>query len=221
MQVTAILALYQTHIFAIPPHIFAISPISCRNKQHLDHAEIRTSKMNEFMRVIPRQGLLALWLLVVIALLVNALPVFISIALAKIYTKEDNLALNGYDPVAYFTKSEATLGSEQFAIQHKGVVWNFTSAEHKAQFEADPDKYEPQYGGYCAWAAADKKKLAPGDPKIWKIVEGKLYVNYNKGVQKIWEKDIPRFITQADANWPDLVKKAIEKSRDKSINQNQ
>lgn len=177
--------------------------------------------MNKFMRAIPMQHFSALRLLIVMALLFNALPAFSSIALAKIYTKEDNLALNGYDPVAYFTKDEATPGSDQFAIQYNGVVWKFTSAEHQAQFEADPDKYQPQYGGYCAWAAAEKKKLAPGDPNIWKIVEGKLYVNYNKGVQKIWEKDIPRFIARADANWPDLQIRAIEKSNEKSSKQNQ
>ena len=109
----------------------------------------------------------------------------------EIYTKRDNLGARGYDVVAYFTAGEPTKGSADFETTYKGATWRFSSQENLDRFTANPGQYAPQYGGYCAWALA-KNQLAPGNPKFWKIVDGKLYLNYSKGVQKKWEKDISR-----------------------------
>ena len=84
--------------------------------------------------------------------------------------------------------------------------WRFASAENRDLFLANPDAYSPQYGGYCAWAAA-QGYTAPGNPKNWSVVDGKLYLNYNDKVQRDWEQDIPGFIAKADANWPAVLDK--------------
>lgn len=115
-----------------------------------------------------------------------------------------NLGAKGYDVVAYQTLGKPTPGSAQFQQAHGGVTWQFANAEHLALFRADPAKYLPQYGGFCAWAVA-QGKLADIDPvNGWKVLDGKLYLNYSAGVQKTWEKDIPGFIDKANANWPRL-----------------
>ena len=115
------------------------------------------------------------------------------------------LALDGYDAVAYFTENKPVKGDAAYTHTHDGVEWHFASAANRDAFIADPAKYAPQYGGHCAWATA-QNKVAPGDPNVWKIVDGKLYLNYNANVQTRWEKDIPGFITTADANWPGVLK---------------
>ena len=87
--------------------------------------------------------------------------------------------------------------------KYQGAVWQFSSEANKAKFVANPAKYAPQYGGYCAWAVS-QGYTASGDPKQWKIVGGKLYLNYDASVQKRWEKNIPGFIQAADKNWPGI-----------------
>ncbi len=116
-----------------------------------------------------------------------------------------NLALEGYDTVAYFTDGKPVKGEKDITLEYKGATWRFASREHLEAFRQDPDAYAPRYGGYCAWAVAQNKE-APGDPRYWKIVDGKLYLNYNRDVQETWEKNIPGFIEDADRNWPGLVK---------------
>ena len=116
---------------------------------------------------------------------------------------EGGLAIRGYDPVAYFERGAPVRGVAEFETEHDGATWRFASADNLAAFEADPARYAPQYGGYCAYAAAFGSK-APTDPDAWKIVDGKLYLNLNKGIQARWEKDIPGFIAKADRNWPSL-----------------
>ena len=86
-----------------------------------------------------------------------------------------------------------------------GAKWRFTFAEHRDLFQREPAKYAPQYGGYCAWAVS-KGHTANGDPEAWRIVNGKLYLNYNKRVQKKWEQDTEARIQEADRNWPGLLK---------------
>ena len=113
------------------------------------------------------------------------------------------LAIRGYDVVAYFQQSQAVKGSSQFSYQWQGATWLFASAENRDRFQADPERYAPQYGGYCAYAVS-KGRTASIDPEAWKIVDGKLYLNYSKGVQKKWEQDVPGNIVKADRNWPDL-----------------
>lgn len=115
-----------------------------------------------------------------------------------------NVAIKGYDPVAYFTDSKPVEGDAKFAFTWKGAEWHFTSADHLAKFKAEPEKYAPQYGGYCAWAVS-QGYTANIDPAAWKIVEGKLYLNYSPDVQKKWSADIPGNIKKADANWPKVL----------------
>ena len=110
------------------------------------------------------------------------------------------LALQGYDPVAYFTQGEATKGSYKITASHNDATYWFSSEEHKATFEANPEAYVPEYGGYCAFGAAMGFKF-DGDPEHWKIVDGELYLNLSKDIQERWSKDIPGFIQQADNNW--------------------
>lgn len=118
-----------------------------------------------------------------------------------VYTgRFSNLAVQGYDPVAYFTDGAAVKGSADFTTEYMGAEFRFASAAHRDAFLADPAKYAPQYGGYCAWAMADGK-YAKGDANFWKIVDGKLYLNFNAGIQNKWNKDVPGFISKADAEW--------------------
>lgn len=134
-------------------------------------------------------------------LLVSAVP---ARAIDPVWSNWRGLAVAGYDPVAYFTDGKAVEGSSEFTAEWKGATWRFASAAHRDQFKADPDKYAPQYGGYCAWAVS-QDKTAGIDPEAWKIVDGKLYLNYDKEVQAMWEKDVPGNIRKADANWPGLL----------------
>lgn len=132
-----------------------------------------------------------------------ALP---SLAGDAIYTGTfSNKALSGYDPVAYFTEGKPVKGNKEHTLNYLGADWYFNSAENKALFEADPDAYAPQYGGFCAWAVSAKNSRAPGDPERWKIVDGKLYLNYNTTVQNRWLEDVSGHISQADKNWPVLL----------------
>ncbi len=149
--------------------------------------------------------MLKLFRVVLLGLIFSAMG---SVALASadpVYTSRfSDVAVSGYDPVAYFTKGEPTKGSVEITTNYMGAIWRFSSEENAKLFLADPSKYAPQYGGYCSWAAA-AGYTASGDPKRWKIVDGKLYLNYNGRIQKRWEKDIPGFIEQGNANWPDVV----------------
>lgn len=116
------------------------------------------------------------------------------------------VAVGGYDPVAYFTKGEPIKGNKDITLEQQGAVWRFTSEENRTAFEADPARYAPQYGGYCAWAVS-RGYTAKGDPKAWKIVNGKLYLNYNREVQRNWAKNTSQNIANADANWPTVLEK--------------
>ena len=116
------------------------------------------------------------------------------------------VGLEGYDAVAYFLDHRPIRGSDAYTQSWNGVVWKFASAEHRDLFAADPAHYAPQYGGYCAWAVSEGY-TAKGDPKHWRIVEGKLYLNYNASVQKDWVKDIPARVAKGDKNWPTVLSK--------------
>jgi YHS domain-containing protein len=113
------------------------------------------------------------------------------------------VALKGYDPVAYFTESKPVNGSQQFEYEWMGAKWWFASATDRDRFASKPEQYAPQFGGYCAWAVSNNY-TADGDPEAWKIVDGKLYVNYNKSVQNKWEQDLNKRIDDAVRNWPSL-----------------
>jgi len=113
------------------------------------------------------------------------------------------VVLHGYDPVTYFETATPEKGSQAIAYTFMGAIWRFTSEENLKKFAKDRAKYMPQYGGYCAKAVSENK-LADIDPLAYKIVDGKLYLNYDRSIQAIWEKDIPGRIAEADKNWPTL-----------------
>ncbi len=117
-----------------------------------------------------------------------------------------NLALQGYDPVAYFTDQRAVPGSPQFAATHEGATYRFASAAHRDAFVAEPTRFVPAYGGYCAYGVSRGYKVKV-DPEAFHVANGRLYLNYDKGVQKTWLQDIPGYIAKADQNWPGLKEK--------------
>ncbi|MEH6526189.1 MAG: YHS domain-containing (seleno)protein [Sneathiella sp.] len=121
------------------------------------------------------------------------------------YSSLFGTAVEGYDVVAYFRQGKPVEGTEDFSVDWKGATWQFSSAENKMLFESDPEKYAPQFGGYCAWAVS-QGYTASTVPEAWKIVDEKLYLNYSKGVQSTWEQDIPGNIKLADTNWPNISK---------------
>ena len=123
----------------------------------------------------------------------------------EIYTSFfSDLALQGYDTVAYFTEGKPTKGKRAFTIEYKGAEWRFANQQNLDKFRSNPDMYAPQYGGYCAWAVA-QGDTAKGDAEHWKIVDGRLYLNYNAKIQADWEADIPGFIERGDGNWPSVL----------------
>lgn len=142
----------------------------------------------------------------VIALAMTAGLLSATPAAAKdpVYKSFLGTAIDGTDPVAYFTEGRPVEGSADFTYEWNGATWRFASAGNRDRFAAAPEKYAPQYGGYCAWAVA-QGYTASTDPEAWKIVDGKLYLNYDKGVQAKWEADIPGFIKSADGNWPKVL----------------
>lgn len=132
-----------------------------------------------------------------------ALPRSARAAVPQIYA-EDGIAIDGSDPVAYFTEGRPVAGKPEHEIAWLGATWRFVSAGNQAVFEADPLSYAPQYGGWCAWAVAEGY-TASTIPDAWAIVDGKLYLNFSRGVQRRWERDIPGNIARADANWPAVL----------------
>lgn len=118
---------------------------------------------------------------------------------------KDGIAIRGYDPVAYFEVSKPVKGSDQFQHTWNGAVWHFSSAKNRDAFAKAPEKYAPQFGGYCAYAAS-RDYIYEADPNFWKIVDAKLYLNFNGDAKKEWEKDIPGNIKKGNENWPDLLK---------------
>lgn len=126
---------------------------------------------------------------------------------AEIYTGIfSTLAVGGYDAVAYFKENKPVKGVPAFTFDYKGAKWQFASADNLNAFKANPAAYAPQYGGYCAWAVS-QGYTASGDPLVWNIVNGRLFLNYDRSVQATWSKDIPGHITRADKNWPGVLGK--------------
>ncbi|HBY59841.1 MAG TPA: YHS domain protein [Solibacterales bacterium] len=115
------------------------------------------------------------------------------------------VALQGYDAVAYFTANKPMKGSDAFAHEWMGAKWYFASDANRKLFISSPEKYAPQFGGYCAWAVSNNY-TANADPEAWKIVDGKLYLNYNQDVQKKWAEEVYKRIEAGNKNWPGLRK---------------
>lgn len=122
------------------------------------------------------------------------------------YFAKDGIAIAGADPVAYFTNSAYVPGKPEFTHEWNGATWQFSSAKNRDSFAATPEAFVPQYGGFCAWAVS-QGYTADIDPTAWKIVAGKLYLNYNADIQTKWSKDIPGNITKANKNWPGVLSK--------------
>lgn len=135
--------------------------------------------------------------------LVATLPRQAAAETPEVYS-EGGIAVDGSDVVAYFTESQPTAGSAEHAYDWNGVTWLFSSAENRDVFAADPTAYAPQFGGYCAWAVAEGY-TAPTTPEAWRIVDGKLYLNFSRRIQRRWERDIPGNIARAEANWPGVL----------------
>lgn len=123
-----------------------------------------------------------------------------SIAQKRIFTKEGE-AIRGYDPVAYFKESKPVKGKDQFKYEWSGAVWKFSSEGNLNDFIENPEKFAPQFGGYCAYGVADNHK-ASTQPEAWTIVDKKLYLNYSLEVKKIWNEKQSEFIDKANKNWP-------------------
>lgn len=117
------------------------------------------------------------------------------------------LAAHGFDVIAYFVQGEPVQGNAKYSLVHNGATYRFASQAHLDAFKANPAKYEPAFGGYCAYGVSVGAKF-DGDPRFWKIVDGKLYLNLDAGVQKAWLKDVPGAIRKAEANWPELKDKS-------------
>ncbi|WP_417688957.1 YHS domain-containing (seleno)protein [Roseibium sp.] len=122
---------------------------------------------------------------------------------------KNDAAIGGTDPVAYFTQGKPVKGSDEFTAVYDDVTWKFSSAENRDKFQADPVKYAPQYGGFCAFGASKGFKV-PVIPDAWKIVDGKLYLNNSKSVQARFEADTKGIIHDATLNWEIIKDKKPE-----------
>lgn len=135
--------------------------------------------------------------------LMLVLMVFVcNVALADppVYLNDKGVALQGYDAVAYFTAKKPTKGQSKISAKYNDATYYFASEANRTAFEAEPAKYAAQYGGYCAYAASLGRK-APGDPKQWTVVNGKLYLNFDARIQKQWTADRDAAIVKADKLW--------------------
>lgn len=112
----------------------------------------------------------------------------------------NDVAIHGYDPVSYFTEGKATKGKEMYSATYEGAIYKFSSKSNRDQFKSNPDKYAPQFGGYCAMGVVLNQKLDV-DPNAWYIADNKLYLNLNKTVQKKWMEDVSGNIDTADRTW--------------------
>jgi YHS domain-containing protein len=119
------------------------------------------------------------------------------------FFKKDGAALQGHDPVAYFTEHKPVKGAPLHQARYKGSTFHFASKAHRDAFVAEPAKYAPQYGGYCAFGMSKGYKAAT-DPAAFRVVDGKLCLNHNREVQTMWRADVPGFIVKADGHWPSV-----------------
>jgi YHS domain-containing protein len=126
-----------------------------------------------------------------------------SLAQAGQVNEDNGIAIKGYDAVAYFTDGKPVKGSPAHKFIYEGVTYEFASAAHRKLFAAMPNKYTPQFGGFCAYGTALGHK-ADIDPAAFTIVGGKLYLNYNDKVQETWKQDIPGYLKKADDAWPEV-----------------
>jgi hypothetical protein len=127
-------------------------------------------------------------------------PLLSAGAQSKINVGPGKLAIKGYDPVAYFVEQRPVKGKPEFEVAWQDAVWLFASAENRDRFRAEPEKYSPRYGGFCALGIAKGAKFDI-NPEAWSIVEGKLYLNYDTGIRDEWRQKSADFIREADRKW--------------------
>jgi YHS domain-containing protein len=151
------------------------------------------------------RALLAALGLLVASTSISSVPAFAVVpnSTSAVNTDEQGIALHGYDPVAYFTVGAPTKGNASFTAKYEGASYFFASAENLKKFKANPAAFAPQFGGFCAMGVALEKKL-DGDPAVWKIVDGKLYLNVNADVSVAWQRDIPGNLEKANDYWPEI-----------------
>jgi YHS domain-containing protein len=136
-----------------------------------------------------------------------ALPLFAQTASKTLLNLDKTgVAIQGYDPVAFFTDKKPVKGDQNFLVKHAGAIYFFASKEHKDLFKADPAKYTPEFGGYCAYGVS-RNKLVEIDVDAFQIVDGKLLLQYSKGVRDDFNKDTKGNLAKADANWVGLLDK--------------
>jgi YHS domain-containing protein len=144
-------------------------------------------------------------ILPVILLLLATLPTWAQ-AKSLLNLDKAGVAIQGYDPVAFFTDNKPVKGDAKFPVRHEGATYLFASQEHCDAFKADPAKYEPAFGGYCAYGVS-RGKLVEIDVDAFQIVDGRLLLQYSKGVRNDFNKDANGNLAKADANWSGLVEK--------------
>lgn len=150
----------------------------------------------------PKKRMKNLWLAAAIVLFTSAQ---VKAQKEQVFTDQSK-AIRGYDPVAYFKEGKPVKGNEEYNFSWNDANWLFSSKENLDSFSRNPEKYAPQYGGYCAYGLSEGHK-APTDPNAWTIIDGKLYFNYNLKVKEMWIKDTRHRIEIADKNWPELKNK--------------
>lgn len=173
---------------------------SVTNKESFLHYQLLKAMNNHFS---VRTFTYKIFLFSMVLLAFNTLQVHAQ--KAEVYT-EKGMAINGYDPVSYFKEGKPVAGIKSYTYGWHGALWYFSNSENLEAFKTSPEKYAPQYGGYCAYAVAKGYK-ATTDPDAWAIVNGKLYLNYSKSIAATWNKDRQGYITKADRNWPDVKDK--------------
>ncbi len=139
-----------------------------------------------------------------LGLALSATPSLATEPAPPVHATEQGVAIGGYDSVAYFTQGRPVLGTAQFQHHWNGATWRFASAEARDRFAANPEAYAPRFGGYCAWAIS-QNYIAPGDPQVWRIVDGRLYLNFNARAKELWEADLLGAIMRGNANWPSVL----------------
>ncbi len=150
---------------------------------------LRSEKMNTMKRILG-------------VLLLTWVTEFAAAQSPQVFTTKEG-AIRGFDPVAFFKEGKPVVGKKDFALEWNEATWYFSTAGNRDEFRADPEKFAPQYGGYCAYGTAEGHK-APTLTETWSIVNGKLYFNYNKSVQVTWKSNQAEFIRKADQNWPKI-----------------
>ncbi len=139
-----------------------------------------------------------------LALLASTLATPALAAAPPVFQDNRRIAINGYDPVAYFNQSRPVAGAAQFQAEYNGAIWQFASAENRAAFAQNPTRFAPKYGGYCAYAAS-KGALAPTIPEAWTVYDNALYLNANLRARGLWKQDIPGNIRKANGFWPGIL----------------